>query len=151
IWPESYLLVVFLGAVGLSCFGALWAGYAVENTVDLVKMVALYFVIVNTVQEERQIRILMWLMVLGGLFPALGTLNHYAQGILEDGRASWIGIFANQNEVAFSLMILVPIAAHLASEVRAWKAILLWLIIGTYIAAIYVTFSRAGILGLFAV
>lgn len=149
--PESYLLAGFMGAAGFSCFGALWTGYAVENTLELIKMVALYFLIVNCINSERQLRGLVWLMVLGGLFPAMGTLRNYLHGTLQEGRARWVGIFANPNELAYSLVVLVPLAACLASDVRPWKAALLWIIIAIFIAATYVSFSRGGMLGLLTV
>ena len=65
----------------------------------------------------------MWIMVIGGLFPALGTLRNYLAGNLYEGRAAWIGIFANPNEVAYALVILVPLAGfylgHASRVVRA--------------------------------
>jgi putative inorganic carbon (HCO3(-)) transporter len=149
--PESYLLVGFVSAAGLSCFSALWMGYAVDNTLELLKMVALYFLIINSISSGRQLQRLIWLMVLGGLFPAIGTLRYYLQGNLLEGRARWIGIFANPNELAYSLVILVPLAACLASKARPWKAALLWMIVAVFIAATYVSFSRGGMLGLLAV
>ncbi|MBI3894997.1 MAG: O-antigen ligase family protein [Acidobacteria bacterium] len=151
VWPESHLLLGFLVAVAFSCFGALWPHYAVDSTLDLIKAVALYFVIVVTVSSGRRLQGLLLVMVFGGLFPAIGTLQNYSQGQLVEGRASWVGIFANPNELAYSLVILVPLAAYLAMEVPPWKAAVLWIIIAVYIAAIYVSFSRGGMLGLLAV
>ena len=46
---------------------------------------------------------------------------------------------------------LVPLAAYLASDARLWKAVLLWGVIAIYTAAIYVSLSRGGMLGLLAV
>ncbi len=93
--PESYFLAAFVVAAGFSCIGALWPGYAAENTLELIKMVALYFLIVNCIDSEWQLRGLVWLMVLGGLFPAVGTLRNYLEGNLQEGRARWIGILSN--------------------------------------------------------
>ncbi len=148
VWPESPLLLALLAAAVLSCFGALWMRYAVQNTLDLAKMVAFYFLIVNSVINWKQLRRLIWVVVLGGLFPAVGTLVNYAQGNLRDGRAGWIGIFANPNELAYSLVILIPLAAYLAANARSWRIPLLWLIVAAYIAATFFSFSRGGMLGL---
>jgi O-antigen ligase len=91
-------------------------------------------------------------MVVGALFPAIGTIHHYMQGILIEGtRASWVGVFKNPNEDAYSLAIMVPIAAALAGKSRWFGRILLWTAIGIYLAAIFLTFSRGGLLGLLAV
>jgi O-antigen ligase len=62
-----------------------------------------------------------------------------------------VGIFANPNEVAYSLVILVPLAAYLATP-KGWARRLILLAISIlFAAAIYVTFSRGGLIGLVAV
>src|ERR1051325_4892750 len=114
IWPEAYLLLAFVGAAALSSVGALWPRYAMDSTIDLLKYVAVYLLIVHTVDDQRRFRTVLWTLVLGGLFPALGTLNNYLHGNLEEGRADWIGIFGNPNELAYSLIILIPLATYLA-------------------------------------
>jgi O-antigen ligase len=151
VWPESYLLLAFLGAAALSCIGALWPRYALDNTTDLLKFIAVYFLILHTVDNERRLRAVFWTLALGALFPALGTLKNYFQGNLEEGRALWVGIFGNPNEVAYSLVVLVPLAAYLAVTGRAFARVLLGAAMGVYAVAIYVTFSRGGMLGLLVV
>lgn len=150
-WPEGALLTAFVGAAGLSVLGALWPGYAVEALSDLAKMAIVYFFLVNCVSNVAGLRGVMWVMVIGGLFPALGTLKNYLQGNVEEGRAAWVGIFANPNEVAFSLVILLPLIAYLAAP-RGWFVRLIFLGISLlFLAAIFVTFSRGGLVGLAAV
>lgn len=149
--PEGGLLIVFLTAAMLSCVTALWPGYAFENFSNtLVKMGLFYFVIVNSVFTERTIQGVMSTMVFFGLFPALGTINDYLHGYMEEGRASWVGIFANPNEVSYSLVILLPFAAYLIQK-RGWLVRIA--LIGTsliFLPAIFVTFSRGGLVGLAA-
>ena len=48
------------------------------------------------------------------VFPAVGTIRNFRAGILQEGRAAWVGIFANPNEVAYAMVILMPFAAYLA-------------------------------------
>src|SRR3989442_2241438 len=55
VWPESHLILAFLGAAGLSCLTALWSRYALENLQDLAKFVAVYFLIVNCINSERRL------------------------------------------------------------------------------------------------
>lgn len=149
--PDGGFLVAFLFAAALSCLTALWPGYAVDALSDLAKMVVVYFFIVNCANSERLLQGVMWVMVVGGLFPALGTIRNYLQGNLDEGRASWVGIFANPNEVAYSLVILLPLAAYLAAS-RGWFARIVLLGISvSYLPAILVTFSRGGVVGLAAV
>ncbi|MBI4458509.1 MAG: O-antigen ligase family protein [Acidobacteria bacterium] len=151
VWPESHLLLGFVAAAALSCFSALWMHYAVDSTLDLLKAAVLYFVIIATVHSESRFKGLVWVMLLGGLFPAIGTLGNYFQGKLIEGRASWVGIFENPNELSYSLVILVPLAAYLAVGARARRAALLWVFIAIYVAAVYVSFSRCGMIGLLSV
>src|SRR5205809_7118958 len=116
--PQGILLIIFLGACFVSSFNAFWPRYAFEKTADVAKIVVIYIVVENTVTSLRRVRTVLMTMVLGGLFPAIGTLHHYAYGILKQGRATWIGIFGNANDDAFALVILIPIALALAVESR---------------------------------
>ena len=149
--PQGILLIAFLGACFVSSFAAFWPRYAFEKTADVAKIVVIYIVIENTVTSVGQFRTILTTMVLGGLFPAIGTLHHYAYGILRQGRATWIGVFANANEDAYSLVILIPIALALAVESGWWMRLVFGGIIATYLVAIFVTYSRGGLLGLLAV
>ena len=115
-WPEGYLLLAFVGAAVLSIFAAFWPLRAYEASLDLVRIVIAYFLIVNTVVTEKRLRAFLLAMVVGGLFPALGTLNGYIHGDLLEGRAHWMGVFGNPNELAYILVMLVPLAAVLADS-----------------------------------
>jgi hypothetical protein len=80
-------------------------------------------------------------MVVGGLFPALGTINSYVHGDLLEGRAHWIGIFGNPNELAYILVILVPLAAVVASNSGFIARLMLWGAIGQLPVAVAVTLA----------
>lgn len=150
-WPEGGWLIAFLSIGAMSCFAALWPGYAFDWLSNLVKMVIVFFFIVNCADNERAIKGVMWTMILGGLFPALGTLRNFLQGNLEEGRASWVGIFANPNEMAYAMVVLLPLAAYVAA-VSGWLARITLLGISLlYLAALFVTFSRGGVIGLGAI
>ncbi len=150
--PEGYLMLLFLGAAGLSCIDAVWPRHAAESFADLAKMGIIYFLIVNTVDDERRVSSMFWTMAVGGLFPALGTLQLYANGVfLEDERGAWIGTFGNPNDLAITLVVLVPVALAAGARRSVPLRLLSYAILATYFAAIWVTFSRGGMLGLFAV
>ncbi len=147
-WPEGGLLLAFIGGAGLSCLGALWPAYAVQAVSDLAKMSLVYFFLVNAGRSEALLRGVMWTMVVGGLFPAIGTLHNYHIGNLEEGRARWVGIFANPNEVAYSLVILLPLAAYLATKSGWLGRIFLAGAASLFLMGAYVTFSRGGLVGI---
>src|SRR5262249_7990242 len=133
-------------------FDAIYTRRAVETTSDLSKMLLIYLLIENVVNSERRVRSFFWVLTLAGMFPALGTIHHAIRGIYQEGtRASWIGIFRNPNEDASSLVLLILIAAVLARTSRPFVRILLWSAMAVYVLAIYLTFSRGGLLGLFAI
>jgi len=149
VWPESHLLITFLAAAALSVPAALWTRQAAEYTMDFAKIVTIYFLIINTVDSEKRLRIFMWCMVLGGLIPALATIRNYLTGLTgSDGRTAWIGFFANPNELAISLAILIPIAVSLGLSRGFFTKISNWGIVAVYVAAIFVTYSRGGFVGL---
>jgi len=150
-WPEGILLLGFLGAAALSSVTALWPRQAAESVSDLLKMTIVFFFIVNCANTEGRLRGVIWTMVIGGLLPAAGTLKNYIQGNLVEGRAAWVGIFANPNEVAYSLVILLPLAAYLATGLGLLPRLALLGIALVYLAAIMVTFSRGGLLALVVV
>lgn len=149
VWPESYLLLGFVAAAALSVAGALWPGYAAEQLADLAKMAAVSLLVLNVATDLGRLRGIATVMVVGGLFPALGTLQHYATGQLVEGsRAGWIGIFENPNELAYSLVILLPLALYLARDGSLPRRAALYGVAAIYLPAIFVTFSRGGLLAL---
>jgi O-antigen ligase len=150
-WPEGSMLLAFLGGAALSALAAIWPRLAAESVSDLLKMTVVFFFIVNCASTEGRLRGVMWTVVVGGLLPAAGTLRNYFQGNLVEGRAAWVGIFANPNELAYSLVILLPLAAFLATGLGLLPRLAVLGIALVYVAAILVTFSRGGLVGLVAV
>jgi O-antigen ligase len=149
--PQTFLLVAFLVVAVASTFTALYMRLAFNTTLDFSKIVLIYFVIENTVTNESRLRKILWTLVLGGLFPAIGTIHHYLNGILVEGsRGSWVGVFKNPNEDAYCIAVLVPLALGLGVKSKRPARLLLWAIIGVYLVAIFLTFSRGGMLGLVA-
>jgi len=149
--PQGLLLIAFLAVCFVSSFDAFWPRLAFDRTSDVVKIVLIYIAIENTVTSETRLHKVLMTMVIGGLFPALGTIQHFVYGILKEGRATWIGVFANANEDAYALVILLPIAAALAAKSRLSLRLALWGAMAVYLLAIFITYSRGGLIGLFAV
>lgn len=151
-WPQSHLLLAFLGFTAISGFTALWPRYALENVVMLLKFLAIYFLVANTVETWKRLRVVTGTLVLGGLFPAVGALLFWAGGErVEGNRAGWIGIFANPNDLAYALTLLFPLAYALALERRGMARWLGRIALPAYAAAIFLTYSRSGLLAFGAV
>ena len=151
IRPESHLLLGFVATAALSCIGALWPRQAMESTLELAKYAAIYVVMVNVLDDFSKIRATITTIVVGGMIPAIGTIHNWTTGGVVEGRAAWVGIFGNPNDVAYSLVILAPLAVYLAGHAGGLRRILGLAAIGVYVFAIYTTFSRGGLVGLFVV
>ncbi len=149
--PEGGALLAFLGVAAASCLTALWPGFAAELVADLAKMVLVYFFVANCAASARGLRGVMWTMLLGGLVPAAAVLRNYLDGNMVEGRTAWVGIFGNPNDLAYSLVILVPLAACMAVRSRLLARLVLLGMILVFAAGIFVTFSRGGLIGLAAV
>lgn len=151
-WPEGYMLVGLLGVAIVSSFSAIYVSHALQTTADFAKIVVIYLIIENTVTSEKRLRTIMMTMVIAGMMPMLGTINNFMHGVLVEGRrASWVGIFQNPNEDAYSLTVLVPIAIAIAASSGWFTRIALWGIVAGYVLAIFLTFSRGGLVSLFVV
>jgi O-antigen ligase len=152
MWPQSVMVLAFFGACIVSTPTAFWVSHALDQTTDVGKIVLVYLLLENVITSEDRLRKIMFTLLIGGIFPAVGTIDHYKEGILvEHSRAAWRGIFGNPNEVAYALIILIPIALVLASKSRWLVRIGIWIILAIYMLAIFLTFSRGGLMALFAV
>src|SRR6516225_8837309 len=111
MWPQSAMVLMFFAACVISTPTAIWPGHAFDETLEVGKIILVYLLLENVITSEERLRVVMFTLVIGGIFPAIGTISHYREGILvEHSRAAWRGIFGNPNEVAYALVILVPIA-----------------------------------------
>jgi len=135
-WPESYLMLGLIGAAGLSCFTAFSHNAAVAATGDLAKIAVIYFLIINVTDSEHKVRMAAVAMVAGGLFPTIAILRNF-------------GTF-QAKDLAYGLVVLVPLTIQLARQVRpAFQPFLAGISV-LYAIAVFASGSKAGIFGLLA-
>jgi len=152
MWPQGVLLAAFLVVCFVSSFDALWAKLAFNTTVDLSKVILIYIVIENTVTTESRLRKIMLTMVFCGFIPAAGVIYNYVSGVLVEGsRGAWKGLFGNPNEAAYGLVVLIPLGVALAANSRWLLRLAIWGVLATYLLAIFLTYSRGGMLALVVV
>jgi O-antigen ligase len=150
-WPEGYCFLAFLLACAFSSCTALWPGFAVTTTIELAKALVVYLLVSLTLDDLDRLKRAFWMLMIGGFFPALGTLQAYRTGQMSDGRAAWIGVFGNPNDAAYGLVILLPIV-YAVGALGGWRTRFVAVLAAlTYTGAIFTTFSRGGLLGFFAV
>jgi O-antigen ligase len=152
MWPQGVLLLGFLAVAFVSSFDAMWARLAFERTSEIAKIVLIYILIENTVTSERRLRTVFVAIVAFALIPAVGTITYYFRGIVIEGsRAAWRGLFANPNEAAYGLVVVLPLAWTMAVKSRLAMRIFLFAAMAVHLLAIFLTYSRGGLLALFAV
>jgi putative inorganic carbon (hco3(-)) transporter len=150
MWPQGAMLIAFLGVCVVSSFGAIYVRHAVEQTSEFSKIVLVYLLLENVITSEKRLRTVMCTMIIGGLFPAIGTIHSYASGVFFEGtRAAWRGIFRNPNEDAYGLVILIPLALAVANKSGRFTRLAIWTAVAAYLVAIFLTLSRGGLIGLF--
>jgi O-antigen ligase len=152
MWPQGILLVTFLALAFVSSFDAMWARLAFERTSDVLKILLIYILIENTVTTEKRVRTVFLTMVCCGVIPAVGLIYYFSHGIfIEGSRGAWRGLFGNPNEAAYGFLILLPLALTVALKSGWPMRIFIAVISAISLLAIFLTFSRGGMMGLLAV
>jgi O-antigen ligase len=131
----------------------------VTNTTvgEAVKYGVAFWLAVNVVDSDPRLRQTISLIALAALFPAIGAIKSYLAGDVVDGRAVWLGPFANSNFLAYHLVVGAALglaARDLVSRTDSWPRLkrYAWLAVVLILASgVLVTKSRGGFLGLGAV
>lgn len=152
--PTTLWFIAFMAVEGISIVGALWKEYAFSVFLNALKLFVAYLLTINLVDDPKKVRQILWALVIAAMVPALGTLYHYLLKIdlVEGYRGAWIGVYSDPNDLAYNLVVLVPILLVLFETEKRWllKGVLLSQL-AIFTAAIYVTFSRGGLVGLMVV
>lgn len=119
-----------------------------------IRCVFIFIVMVNVVRTEARLKALVLLALFVSCWLSVGALNDYRMGLMTvegyrvAGRGK--GIFGNSNDLALHLVTMVPLAIALLFGARGGlRKILYGACALLMIAAITLTFSRGGFLGLF--
>jgi O-antigen ligase len=150
-------LYLFFGILLTSPLWSMWPGLSVDAAKESLKYLTGFVVAANVLSTPARVRQAAAVLALATLFPAIGTVHSFLTGTnLVDGRACWIGIFANPNFDAYYLVMATPIALALRDSVPDGRRRMLvragWLgVVALYAAAVLLTQSRGGATGLGAV
>jgi putative inorganic carbon (HCO3(-)) transporter len=160
--PREVNMVLLLGIAGLlSIPFAIDPGEAWGTFVDfLIKTILIFIVLVNVVRTENRIKLLIYLALVVSIYLCIHLINDYRAGIFRIGLAETNtqrvggaikGLFDNSNDLALHLVTMIPIAFVLALENKnPLRKIIFWGTTLLMIAAVIITFSRGGFLGLIA-
>lgn len=126
----------------------------------LLKTLLIFIVLVNVVRTELRLKLLLLLVLGVSIYLSINAINDYragnfATGALEThdlrigGRIK--GLFENSNDLAMHLVSIIPIAVALGLSGRnPLKKLIYFGVTGLMVAAVVVTFSRGGFIGLVA-
>jgi probable O-glycosylation ligase (exosortase A-associated) len=153
---QTGLLLIFIVAVMLSVPFAYWRVGALTGLVEMLKLLALYLLVVQLVDSRRRLRIyllvlgLLTVHIAGGAFlDYLRGASHHAQGI--DRAIGETSIARNPNQLGTTLAVTVPPLLLLAlyRPLRRWR-ILFGLATLLCVITMALTGSRASLLGFLA-
>ncbi|MCC7491656.1 MAG: O-antigen ligase family protein [Fimbriimonadaceae bacterium] len=147
----------------LPCLGGLllagiwsWVPASVRSSLDVGiefgKQVILAVLVANLVRSPQRLRTFCWLLLWCSAFNALQAILGYQAGEATAGRAAGVGVIADPNDLALTLVIALPVAVALwLGERGFWRRWAAVLGIGLLLAGILVTKSRGGMVGLLLV
>src|ERR1041384_2960945 len=153
-------LILLLGVAALlSIPFAINPGEAWKTFSDLlVKTLLIFIVLVNVVRTERRLRLLILLALGVSIYLSIAAIQDYRAGLFGIGTeiTSRImgrikGLFDNPNDLALHLVTMAPIAIGLAmAKPGMFRKFVYIGAASLMVAAIVVTFSRGGFIGLVA-
>jgi O-antigen ligase len=146
-----WILLAFIAWLSLSAWFSPFATPEAHSLWERVKLVAIFFIVVNVLRTSRQIYVYMaFLLGCFLLFPARGALVNYLSGYTVFGRALWNYTYANPNDLAALSLVALGIAASLAST-GARRPYIRWGALGVaavLVVLVLLTQSRGAFIGL---
>ena len=154
--PREVNLILLFTVTGLLSIPlAINPGEAWDEFSQFLKVVLMFLVMVNVVRTEKRLKALLWLILAASAVLSVGAINEYRAGrLVSDGdriRGIIGGMFGNPNDLALHLTTMVPIVVALFIASRGPLKKIVFALSGLLMtAAITITFSRGGFLGLLA-
>lgn len=151
--PREVKLVLGLLITGvLSIPLAVEPSRAVQSFTEYLKVIVMFFVMVNVVRTEKRLRKLILLVLFASCILSIGALNDYRLGnlALQGRRIAGVigGLFGNPNDLALHLVTMIPISLALMLGSRSLLKKSLYLACSLLLmAGMVATFSRGGFLG----
>jgi probable O-glycosylation ligase (exosortase A-associated) len=153
---QTSLLLAFLAAVLLSVPFAYWRMGAVAGFIEMLKLVALYLLVVQLVDSRRRLRIYIWLLSLLTVYVAAGAFGDYLRGVSHfamgvDRAVGETSISSDPNQLGTTLAVAVPwfLLLALYRPLRGWR-IFFGLAMLLSVVTMTLTGSRASLLGFLA-
>jgi probable O-glycosylation ligase (exosortase A-associated) len=131
----------------LTAFCMAWTPFATNNfhAFEMFKMLALETLAVvaigSFIDQPRRLGMLLFLLLIGFGAQAIWALGHGGRGLTSH--------FGDENDLALGMNVALPFAVFGAFAVRTvWLRLLLLVTAGLFVAAVVVSDSRGGLVGL---
>jgi O-antigen ligase len=156
---EINLILLFVVTAFLSMPLATNPGEAWDTFAEiLVKTVVIFIVMVNVIRTQWRFKLLVWLAFAVSVYLSINAINDYTHGVFREGSAYYNdqriggsigGLFGNSNDLALHLVTMVPLAIGFAFvNKNIIRRLVYFALAGVFVAAVVVTFSRGGFIGL---
>ncbi|MFC1809704.1 O-antigen ligase family protein [Candidatus Omnitrophota bacterium] len=154
----SMAILFFFLALFASFLGAFWthtASHAVEVFVNILKVFAMYIMLVGTIDDEKKFKRFLWVYLIMLLWVCLEPLCLYYTGnaLVRKGHLyGATGLFAHYNALgSMSVITLIFLIQFMAYYKKAFIRILLLIFMGLVLNTLVLTASRTAYLGLISV
>ncbi len=146
---QNLVISAFVAAILASYFYSIDPPTTLRKALVILRMVSLYVLVINLVRTERDLRTMVWVLVVSGFIcAAYGVYTYYfLPSDLKGGRIS--GTMGDPNEFAGAMVARLPFIVYLwpwSSTRRALTFLSLALVVTLY--AIVLSGSRGGFLAL---
>lgn len=149
---RGFALVAFAALATASVLWSVNPEVSRGASLELLKLVAIYFTLVNVVTTWKRLAIIAGALVLGSIVTSVGVIHWYQTGVdLSEGfRARWLGVYYDPNHMAMDLGLVVPLAvAFVARKSDRWFFRIACAVAAVLaVVAIVLSHSRGGFIGL---
>ena len=157
--PQDKFVGLLFICIIISTISVNWISYSVDITVETIKIAFIYFFAISVLENENKFMTASWVMIgLMTIVALMGILQYFDCDITGAGMAwagdkkGWqirgIGNFDNPNDLAYSVVLIVPFALGLMIQLKNITKIFAILLLAISVYCIYLTKSRGGLLAL---
>src|SRR3989338_4463183 len=161
VWvTQNWTLLWFWFALVMSHLANTYLWGSQQAFIEFGKIAILYFVILNTVTSERKLRWMFVVLVLLTVLLAWQGIDQYYdwrgkgwawQEMARGDRISWVGEFADPNDLAIVFIVIVPILlGYIFRGGNVFVKLIPIALLVPVVYALYLTNSRGGFFGLMA-
>ena len=155
-WPLEMKMVALIWALGL-----IFLPFAVspQDSFDVlfdpfIKTVIIFIMLINLVDTPKRLHLLLHILVVCQLLYAISAIKTFLEGGYSESASfhyriqGWGTLFANPNDLASVLTVMLPFAVVFGLTRRGWVRLFYFACAGVAAVAILCTFSRSGFIGL---